>query len=393
MRGERVPAIVVGLCAHGLAIARSLHRGGVSVFAFEQHHRNPGISTRSAQVIEVADINGDGLIDALLAFSTSRNFGARPILFLTNDRMIETIARHIELIRSRFQLSWAGVAAKTVALLDKGSIEARCVETGLAYPRSCLLNSAFEASSLVSGALRFPIIIKPTKPLASFKTLVVSEPVGLQPALAPHATSAPFLAQEFIPGGDEHIFFCALYLHEGQTLAHFEGRKLRSRPMGHTTIARTFPNAPLLAYTEKFFRGLKLSGPVSLEIKLDSAGTMWVIEPTMGRTDFWVGLCVEAGIDLPLIEYQIQTGQVPAQQAPLMALWLNGERDPHAMLWLLLHRPSALLNRRVAGVYISLRDPLPFLRHISRAPSRVYRTLCGKTRKAFSLLRHRLRAC
>ena len=41
-------AVVVGLCAHGLAVARSLGRNGVQVHALEANDTLPGTATRHA---------------------------------------------------------------------------------------------------------------------------------------------------------------------------------------------------------------------------------------------------------------------------------------------------------------------------------------------------------
>jgi hypothetical protein len=73
---------------------------------------------------------------------------------------------------------------------------------------------------------------------------------------------------------------------------------------------------------------------VSLELKIDGHGTYWVIEPTVGRTDFWVGACIANGIDLPWIEYcdqsGIQAGRAVQQDR---RIWFNPERDPAGPLW------------------------------------------------------------
>jgi D-aspartate ligase len=362
-------AVVVGLCAHGLTIARALLRAGIKVYSFEQR-KTPGTFARHVEVVWVEDINGDALIAELVHFAQSRSdIENRPVLFLTNDRMTQTIARHVDTVRQYFRLSWADSAVQTASLLDKGNIEARCVEAGLAYPESRRVESVEELEH-IDVHLYFPVIFKPMAPLSSFKTFVFDRVEDIGATLAPHASSMPFLAQEFIEGSDEQIFFSALYLDRGRVLAHFEGRKLRSRPMGHTTIAQTHDNPALFAYAKRFFAGLNLSGPVSLEIKRDTLGTMWVIEPTLGRTDFWVGLCVEAGINFPLIEYLHQAGRAIPSRTPLPAIWVNGERDPYVLPRLLRCHPRSLLGGRIRGVYADWRDPLPFLYHLSGVPFR-----------------------
>lgn len=375
-------AVVVGLCAHGVGMARSLHRDGIQVVALEANAALPGVRTRCASVRIVADINGDGLIDALLALARELGEPARPVLLLTNDRMVETVSRHTAALEEHFRLSWGHAAATLAPLLAKDRIEARCRETGLNYPRSVLVSDFAEAQEKLAS-IAFPVIAKPTRPVSAFKTQVSASFEAFLAARARMEGSLPIVVQEFIPGDDTVIRFGALYLDEGRVLARFEGRKLRSRPMGHTTIAVSEPDDQVHALALRFFEGLNLSGPVSLELKQDPQGRYWVIEPTVGRTDFWAGLCAANGVDMTLIEYRAQTRQplqMPAQRRS--HLWMNGERDPGAVLWLLRHAPAQLLRHRIRGVYASLSDPAPWLlslgRFLGNLPSRAVRKV-GRT--------------
>lgn len=376
---DRPCAVVVGLCAHGLGIARSLHRAGIGVIALEANPALPGVRTRCAAVRIVPDINGAGLIDALLALPAPAPGVPLPVLMLTNDRMVETVGRHAALIARHFRLSWADAADRLLPLLGKDRIEARCHETGLRYPKSLLIDD-LDAAPAALAALRFPVIAKPTRPVSAFKTQVASSVAAFAGARARMERSLPLIVQEFIAGDDRHIRFGALYLDRGRVLARFEGRKLRSRPMGHTTIAIPHADDGIHALALRFFAGLELSGPVSLELKRDPDGNDWVIEPTVGRTDFWAGLCAANGVDLTLIEYRAMAGLPPAPAPhPAPSLWINGERDPAALAWLLRHAPAELWRHRVRGVYADLGDPGPFVaaagRFAGALPGRAARTV------------------
>ncbi|WP_156427579.1 hypothetical protein [Thiohalocapsa sp. ML1] len=245
-------------------------------------------------------------------------------------------------------------------LLDKSKIEERCNGVGLNYPRTRLLDDLSELHDTVRS-LSFPVIVKPVRPLSSFKTIVVRSLRALERERGRIEECVPVLIQEFIEGGDDRIHFGALYLDEGKVLARFEGRKLYSRPMGHTTIAVPAPDDEVNALTVCFFDGLDLSGPVSLEVKMGCDGRYWVIEPTVGRTDFWTGLCSANGVNFPLIEYAATLGlPLPLCQQKGARTWLNGERHSMALAWLVLHRPRAVLSGFV-GVYFDFGDMTPFL--------------------------------
>lgn len=363
---DRPAAIVVGLCGHGLGIVRALHRNGVPVIALEADTRLPGVRTRCAKVRIVPDINREGLIDSLIALAAELPASPKPVLLLTSDRMVETVGRHVGRILPHYKLAWGDAAERLLPLLGKDSIERRCRETGHNYPRTVVLEDLERIDEHLAG-LRFPVIAKPTRPVSAFKTVVADSAEALAAARGRISGSLPVIVQEFIPGGDEAIRFGALYLDHGKPLARFEGRKLRSRPMGHTTLAVSAVDDDIHRLALRFFDGLEFSGPVSLELKQAPDGTQWVIEPTVGRTDFWADLCVANGVNLPLIEYCHQAGlPLPTATQQDRRVWMNGERDPGALLWLAARQPGFLLARGVRGLFASLSDPQPFLLALGR---------------------------
>lgn len=371
-------AIVVGLCAHGVGMVRSLHSAGVRVIALEANDALPGARTRCAEVRIVPDINGAGLIDALDQLVAERPECIGDVLMLTNDKMVEVVGRHVDLVSRHFKLSWGHAAAALLPLLAKDQIEARCKAVGLNYPTSLLL-TRFDAAPQALARLAFPVIAKPTRPVSAFKTQVSASIHAFMAARARMEGSMPLVVQTFIPGADTAIRFGALYLDHGRVLARFEGRKLRSRPMGHTTIAVSEPDDEVHALACRFFEGLDLSGPVSLELKRDPAGNYWVIEPTVGRTDFWAGLCAANGVDLTQIEYAAMTGQtVPDSRQRRTHLWMNGERDPGALAWLLANAPGLMLRHRLRGVFFSLHDGMPWLTSSGRFLRELPKRLVGR---------------
>lgn len=377
----------MGMCAHGLAIARALHFEGIKVYGLEADTSLPGISTRAADIHYIKDINGPRLVDSLLELRPSFGPSGPPVLFLTNDRMIETTAASIAQLKEHYRLSWSGAADKVLTLLRKENLARRCEAVGLRYPRSMVINDTACLES-ETKSLRYPLIVKPCRPLSNIKAVVVHS-VGELAGIAKKVDSClPVLVQEYIPGGDEVIRFGALYLREGEVLARFEGRKLRSRPMGHTTVAISERSEEIHELACKFFDGLGLSGPVSLELKQGPDGTQWVIEPTVGRTDFWVGLAIRNGVNLPLVEYTEASDGRGAQVRRY--IWINGERDPIAPLWVLWRFPNVLWKSRLSGVYADTRDMRPFWAQVRRligaAPRLVLRKWRSASRSCGSLL-------
>jgi predicted ATP-grasp superfamily ATP-dependent carboligase len=353
------PAVVVGVCGHGLALARALHAAGVPVVALEANPALPGVRTRLARVVMVPSIHGEDLIGALQALAARIVAPRQPVLFLTNDSMVRTLGQRWPQLEGLYALSWADARERLVPLLDKPALEARCAASGVNYPQTFVLGSADDVEA-AAARIGFPMIAKPARPLSSFKTALPGNATALRELAQRHAKDLPFLVQRFIPGDDTRIHFSALYLDAGRPLARFDGHKLRSRPMGHTSIAEPLVDDAVHAQTLRFFEGLGLSGPVSLELKRDTDGSLWVIEPTIGRTDFWVGLCIANGVNLPLVEYLHQSGQaVPPQPQRNERLWFNEDRDPFGRWWVNARPRRAMQGRSSSFTYLHRADPGP----------------------------------
>ena len=381
---SRTPAVVVGLCGHGLAIVRALHQGNMPIFALEASASQPGTRTRLAKVEFVADINGPGLIDALLALRRRLDCPGAPILFLTNDTMVRTIGIGWERLNDAYRLSWSHARESLLPLLEKSALEARCMATGLAYPKTYLLRATSDVG-LATHAVNFPIIVKPARPLSRFKTALPATPTDLRELADKFREDLPFLVQQFIPGDDTSIQFCALYLDHGKVLARFDGHKLRSRPLGHTSIAESAVDDKVFEQTCSFFSGLNLSGPVSLELKRDGRGGLWVIEPTVGRTDFWIDLCTTNGVNLPLTEYCHQAGTAAPHALQQDAfVWFNEDRDPLGRLWFMLQRSLRLHGRHSTYLYLHRSDPRPALVAITRIATDLLRSLGRRVGKLFA---------
>ena len=115
-------AVVVGLCAHGLAITRSLHEAGVRVVAVEANRCLPGLNTNTAEVLIVDDINGPELIKALISLAENLSATTVPVLYLTNDTMVNTIGTYYKEIRHLYRVSWGSSRRAVLPLLRKEQI-------------------------------------------------------------------------------------------------------------------------------------------------------------------------------------------------------------------------------------------------------------------------------
>ena len=329
-------ALVLGLDSHGLAVARALADAGVWVYALEPNPAAPGAATNRVRgCFNLPDFSEPNLLPALRRVRKLLHMHAQVVLITINDRQVTAVSHHLDELLSLYRIAWADQAATILKLQRKDELESFSIAQGLRYPKSALFVGTEHPGT--DHGLRYPVILKPVQPLSSFKTLIAQNDTQLEQHLQQHRGALPILAQEYVPGGDSSIYFGALMLDRGKVLHGMAGRKIASHPpaRGQTTIAETVDAPDVNRLTEQFFRGTGLSGPVSLELKRDPQGQYWVIEPTVGRTDFWAELCIGAGFNQPLMEFQLAAGVPPAPASPPRhCVWYDTERAP--MAWLQL---------------------------------------------------------
>ena len=370
-------------------MARALSQCSIEVHAFEANPNLPGVLTNAAKVHYVSSIKTKSLIKDLLSFRHTIPRERSIIIFPTNDNNVELIGHHMELLAQYFVVSWQDDANVVLDLLLKSNIEKRCQRQKLNYPQSLVVDNLTDISR-VSSKFEFPVIIKPVQPQSSFKALKCDSPEQLKQVITQYQGDLPILVQHWISGTDIDLFFGALYLDKGVVLSSFVGNKLESYPkaMGQTTIAVTVNNLDVIALTEQFFMGLKMSGPVSVEFKRDTLGRYWVIEPTVGRTDFWVGLCVDDGCNLLNTEYRHCSGQAVEPSAAIKStIWYDSERDITAFA---RHFSKSLpFNKQhyhPSFSYLKMSDLKPFKKALKQGLGRIFQRIKSKKDQSLQII-------
>lgn len=359
-------AIVVGDGLNAVGVVRSLASEGVPVALLARDRSAESMRTRRARVRRVY-AGPDALVGTL--WDLARELGGRPVLFLTEEETVWIVsAARDDLTQSlRFRMA----ADETMQeLTHKQGVQRLCEAHGLRIPRAVHLKSPSDLPLLQS--LRYPCVFKPAYKHAGygarFKKAYTVDDTGQ--AMALYAEIAPVLpdivVQEWIVGADDAIHFCLQYLGEGcRAVASFTGRKLRAWPpqIGGTASCTAAPqeHAELSAATERFFAAVGLQGMCSMEYKRDERdGLFYVVEPTVGRTDFQQEVATCNGHNIPWAAYAHEC-RLPS---PAMAygpprIW----RDPTADRWSAQAQGAhpALREHPVVDGYFRWNDPGPWL--------------------------------
>lgn len=363
-RHGRMPdTVVVGLCAHGLAIARALAARGLSVLALEPKARNPGVRTRVAEVRVRGPINGPGLTQTLESLAVEGDWRDRPVLFLTNDNMVRNVAENAESLSRRYRWSWQECAPEVLRLLNKELLPAACAGRSVQFPATATLRSATDVDAALQ-IVPFPAMVKPAWPLGAFKAKVIHSRSSLEQVVGEHARSFPLVLQQWIEGDVTALRFGVVYLDEGRVIATFEGRKAYAGPdgLGQATTMEPWPDAAVREAAVEFVRGRPLSGPVAVEFKQSPDGMLWMIEPNVGRTEYCVDVCIGNGFDLPWLEYCHVTGrELPAVTNENRRIWFDCDRDRFAWIRYLSRNPGDARAYRPLFPYAGHGDSGPLI--------------------------------
>lgn len=359
-------AVVVGDGLNALGVARSLHTAGVRVALLA---RTPGGEAARSRCPSLRVFYRDqaALPDALAALTAQ--VPGKPVLFLTEEEAVLVVSAARDRLLPKFRFRMAAHETM-VALTHKDGVQQAAVHHGLSIPKAVRLRSASDLAHL--DGLRFPCVLKPgykhdgygARYKKAYTVASIDQARQLFDEIAP--VLPDLIVQEWILGADDSIHFCLQYMGaDGRTVASFTGRKLRAWPPQVGGTASCMPSsgahAQLSALTEGFFRAVGFQGMGSMEYKRDQRdGCFYVVEPTVGRTDFQQEVATINGVNLPYAAWCYEVGQaVPPVQSVAARIW----REPVTDRWSeqAQGQHPSFAHHAVVDAYFRWNDPTPWL--------------------------------
>ena len=373
---HKLPAVVTAMNLNGLGVARSLGRHGVEVTGIHGNARDPETETRHLRQLWLREPGPESLLGLLR--EKGRGFADRPVLLPVTDESVALVANHLDELRGLYRIAMPE-ADLVLRLLDKEGIRAAAEELGFAIPRTFPVDSE-EGLRTVAADVVLPCILKPAAKSERYaraghaKAYLIESRDELLATYRKVAGEAPrVVVQQYIPGGDEEIYFTLQYRdEENRTVASFTGRKLRQwRPhCGGTSSCQPAEVARLDEKTSSFFGRLHMTGLCSIEYKRDPRdGGYYMLEPTVCRTDWQNAVADNNGVPLAYLAYCDLAG-APAptwRRTRLDWRWVHLAADRAAAAH---HRGQGELGRLawlwsirwpVRGAYLALDDPGPWI--------------------------------
>jgi predicted ATP-grasp superfamily ATP-dependent carboligase len=330
-KGGRPFAVVIGGELNGLGVTRSLARESVPTVVVDTDASRPTMRTRFGRKHVVSRLSGQPFVDELLRLRT--DFQEKPVLFLTQEASVFTVSAAYDVLSAAYHISMP-LHSTMEMLLDKRLFQARAEALGFAIPRSITLEPGDDCRALED--LRYPCVLKSViKNPASHlpKAHQLTDPVTareLWNRIGEAVGSA--VVQEWIEGEDSDVHFCLQYRTSGAEAVSFAGRKTCQWPplVGGTATCMPAPEAEaeLAKTTNRFFDAVGFVGLGSMEYKRDRRdGRFYMVEPTVGRTDYQEEIATLNGVNLPYAAWLDGQGlPMPTAVRPVQPIaW----RDPY----------------------------------------------------------------
>jgi predicted ATP-grasp superfamily ATP-dependent carboligase len=372
------PAIVIGLdCITGLQTARILSDRGVPVIGLAADRSHFACRSRAVRRVVRTPLAGAELISTLQRLD--RRLTTAAVLVPCTDAAVSTLSERRAELPERYRLLLP--AREVVAeLMDKARFQAYAEAHDLAIPRTITLRERADAER-AAAELTFPLALKPALKSATWqahtraKVFEVTDAADLLRRYDEcHTWADELVAQEWVVGGEEHLYSCNAYFDaDARPLATFIARKLRQWPVdtGTSCLGEEVRNDEVLAETIRLFGGAGFHGLAYLEMKRDArTGRHYIIEPNIGRPTGRSAIAEAGGVELLLTAYCDALGlPLPARRRQRYGTtrWIYLRHDLQAALaqWragrlTLRDWARSMRGRKVDAVWSS-SDPLPFV--------------------------------
>lgn len=290
------------------------------------------MTTRHGVALPIRSYVGQDLLAPLERLA--RRLGGPAVLLPTNDDAVVTLSAARERLAAASLRLCLPPHPVLLAMTHKGDFHRHAEALGCPIPRTVHLRTAEHLETIAD--LTFPCIVKPGRRDAAYDARFAkayrlehrAEAITLVRHLL--ATLPDIIVQEYIDGPNDNIYFCLQYRRaDGQVLASFTGRKLRSVPPGLGVTASCLPApdaaAELEALMDRAFTGVAMAGLCSMEFKCDArCGAALMVEPTVGRLDWQAEIATVNGVNLPLVAWRDLAGLPPLiSSAGRMVGWRN----------------------------------------------------------------------
>jgi predicted ATP-grasp superfamily ATP-dependent carboligase len=369
---KTAPAMVLGGLRGALGMARDLGRNGVPVLALSPYAPRGLEYSRYALAAPCADVERaeSQFLDDL------EDYGAllpqRAVVFPIEESIVTAVSRHRTRLEKHFiipGLPWD----RMQRLADKEQQVRLARQAKVPTPWTAFIHGPADVEK-ASTEMPSTCMLKPSLPHGPFqqqdlKGVLIEDPRQLLEEYGRFRDAGPMLLQEFIPGGDGHVYMAGTS-HDAASrcIAIFTGRKLRQHPhgLGIARLAESRWSQEVADLTLRVLDEVGYRGISDVEFKLDPRDGSYKFIEINARYGLCTPLATAAGVNLPYITYRDAIGKPCASSRQRDGVrWIDLRNDAPDS-WREWRRGELSLRDWVlplagvrADMWVSWRDPAP----------------------------------
>jgi len=375
-------ALVIGGHFQGLGIIRSLGQENIPVYLIDKEFCIGRFSKYTCKFFKCPSVSPEFLfLNFLLALGRQENLEGW-VIFPVDDETVTFLAKNKTGLELYYRIPtppweitrFASEKKLTYQLAEKFDIPIPLT----CYPRN--------RQDLENIQARFPLVIKPSikEPFYSLtkkKAIRIDNRRDL-PEEFQHAQSispqSELLVQEMIPGGPRNLYSVGSFFRNGEFAGKVVVRRVRQHPMdfGHATTYAVTVDIPELEHiARRFLRAMGYYGLSEIEFMQDPRDGQYKLIEMNARTWGWHTLALNAGVNLPHLQFQDLLGQrITPTEFNKGIKWFHLVTDIPTVLQEILKGRLSLpdylnsLKGPKKDAVMSRDDPLPFLAEIFSAP-------------------------
>ena len=384
---HRVPCIVFsckGAAEGDLNLVRALGRQGVPVTVIAEYDAAPALRSRyCSDGMVVPRITQEPEVALQVLLRHAGTCREKPVLIASADPDLLLLSRLRPLLEPHYRFAMTPPELVEV-LTDKRKFAQLALLHDMPVPRTHAPASIGELQGILP-AIRYPVVVKPSVtrgwPADTFpdrdgdlKALILDDAATLIDVCTTLLQrQLAFLVQEYIPGGDDHLFeLQVLFGDDSEPLAWFVGQKIRTWPpqSGSGCFVRSQRDDRLVGVGIDLLRRIGYRGLADLDFKKHADSGEWLLLEINPRVSQWHILGGRCGIDLPYLAYLNALGEplptLPGQRDGIY--YLHFKNDLRAFRryrrrgeWSTVRYLRSLLKPRHVYQLLASDDPMPFL--------------------------------
>lgn len=337
-----VPAVILDITQSGYDIIRSLHPYKIPLYAFSHKEKCAEHYTNRIQKF-IQWASPEDLLNKLIQLAESMD--QKPVLIISSDNRVKFVMEHYDIILKYYLANLPPVVTLDI-LLDKTKFSAFALAHDILIPKTLNITKPEDLGE--AQAFNYPVILKPFLKMPNWyaaelpKAFIYNTYEELAEGFPDIYKIEPrLILQEYIPGGDDMIFFCMTYFNQAGECEHsFTGRKIRQwHPLTGTAASlRPFANQEVEETTKHIYKLLNFRGFGAFEFKYNAVNDKYyVIEATAGRLDVNAYAATAGGFNLSLAAYCDLTQQqiMPKEKAHSNFVFIHEINEIQTVLFLL----------------------------------------------------------